>query len=179
MPRKMVIQLKDGSTPILAESDADDELQLQEMINRHPEVIPIEEFGMTGSMMVIGRETYLPSGAVDLIGLTRQGNILIVEFKTGPQNSDFRHALEKIPVLTSWKPGTIPNGTEWTCSIGQMEYLAKSIRKGHGCFDFELYKGHIGKSKRIVNTETGSCEKKSAHERRVKNLLTKILTKGK
>lgn len=93
--------------------------------------------------------------------------------------SDFRHALEKVPVFTSWMPKTISNGTEWKCTIGNMEFIAKSLRRGHGCFDFELYKGTIGKTNRKVNQETGECEKKSVHERRVKNVLTRIITKGK
>jgi len=45
---------------------------------------------------VIGRETYLPSGAVDLVGLTRGGDLLIIELKIGPQNSDFRRVLAQL-----------------------------------------------------------------------------------
>lgn len=93
--------------------------------------------------------------------------------------SDFRHALENISILTSWMPKTIPNGTEWKCSIGNIEYLARSLRQSHGCFDFELYKGSKGKSKRRVRSESGICEKKVKHERRVKNVLTRIVLKGK
>ena len=51
---------------------------------------------MIGSMMVVGCETTLPSGAIDLVGLSRSGQILVIEFKTGPQNSDFRHALAQL-----------------------------------------------------------------------------------
>jgi hypothetical protein len=46
--------------------------------------------------MVVGRETTLPSGAVDLVALAKSGDLLIVEFKTGPQNSDFRAALAQL-----------------------------------------------------------------------------------
>ena len=95
MPRKMVVQLPDGSSPLLTEETAD-EAQLQELVKRLPDLIPIEEFGMAGSMMVVGRETRLPSGAVDLLGLTQAGEILVIEFKTGPQNPDFRHALSQL-----------------------------------------------------------------------------------
>ncbi len=93
--------------------------------------------------------------------------------------SDFRHALEKISIHTSWSPWTIPNGTEWTCTVGQMEYLVQSIRQGHGCFYFHAYKGKIGKQKRVINTECGKCEKKSIHEKRLKKFMTRIVIQGK
>jgi hypothetical protein len=51
---------------------------------------------MTGPLMVVGRETTLPSGYVDLVCLSRGGDLLLVEFKTGPQNSDFRHVLAQL-----------------------------------------------------------------------------------
>lgn len=93
MPRRMVLVAADGTSPVLDEVAAHDEAQLQQRLTANPDVIPIEEFGWTGPLMVIGRETMLPSGAVDLIGVARSGEILIAEFKTGPQNPDFRHAL--------------------------------------------------------------------------------------
>jgi hypothetical protein len=51
---------------------------------------------MSGPLMVVGREISLASGAVDLVGISRDGNILIIEFKTGPQNSDFRRVLAQL-----------------------------------------------------------------------------------
>lgn len=93
--------------------------------------------------------------------------------------SDLRHALEKIPVYTSWLPRTIPNGTEWTCKVGSMNYLARSIRQGQGCFDFEAFKGKSVKSLRAINSERGDCEKKVRHEKRLKYFMTRIVLKGK
>jgi len=93
MARKMVLVTADGSSPILTEDKAHNELQLQKQLVETPGLIPIEEFGWDGPLMVIGRETQLASGAVDLIGVARSGEILIAEFKTGPKNPDFRHAL--------------------------------------------------------------------------------------
>jgi eukaryotic-like serine/threonine-protein kinase len=93
--------------------------------------------------------------------------------------SELRHEIEKIRIYTSWIPRTISNGTEWICSIRNMEFSAKSIRQSHGCFDFELYKGQKGKPKRIVNADCGYSEKKSIHENRVKRTLTRIIMKGK
>ena len=93
MPRRMVLVTADGATPVLNEVAAHDEAQLQQRLTANPDVIPIEEFGWTGPLMVVGRETVLPSGSVDLIGVARSGEILIAEFKIGPKNPDFRHAL--------------------------------------------------------------------------------------
>ena len=51
---------------------------------------------MTGPLAVIGRETGLPSGSVDLVAVSREGNLLVIEFKTGPTNPDFRAALSQL-----------------------------------------------------------------------------------
>lgn len=92
----MMVQREDGYSPVLTEILAEDEAQLQEIVKENPDLLPVDEFGMTGLLMVVGRETTLPSGAVDLIGLSRDGDLLLVEFKTGPQNSDFRHVLAQL-----------------------------------------------------------------------------------
>lgn len=95
MGRRLLIETE--RTPqVLEEVLADDEAQLQEMLKTHPELLPVDELGLTGPMMVVGRETGLRSGAVDLVGVARNGALIIVEFKTGPQNSDFRHALAQL-----------------------------------------------------------------------------------
>lgn len=95
MGRQIVMQGPAG-TIHLAEVLADNEAQLQEQLKAHPELLPVEEFGLQGPLMVVGRETSLPSGAADLVGMTSNGDIMIVEFKTGPQNSDFRHTLAQL-----------------------------------------------------------------------------------
>jgi len=91
-----MVQREGGSRPVLTEILAEDEAQLQELMKENPDLLPIEEFGMTGPLMVVGRETTLPSGAVDLIGISRSGDLLPIEYKAGPQNSDFRHVLAKL-----------------------------------------------------------------------------------
>lgn len=58
--------------------------------------MPIEDFELAGPLMVVGRETSLPSGSVDLVGVARGGELLVIEFKTGPQNPDFRHSLAQL-----------------------------------------------------------------------------------
>jgi hypothetical protein len=96
MPRKIIVFPESGADAVLRETPADNEAQLQELVKAHPELVPIDEFGMTGPLVVIGRETVLPSGSIDLVGLARGGELLLVEFKTGPQNPDFRHVLAQL-----------------------------------------------------------------------------------
>ncbi len=97
MARKMIVMRGDGEPPaLLTEVLAEGELQLQEQLKNNPDLLPVDEFGLSGPLMVVGRETQLPSGAVDLIALARGGEVLIIEFKTGPQNADFRRVLAQL-----------------------------------------------------------------------------------
>ena len=88
----MIVSTSDGATSVLTETEADDGAQLQTLMKENPELLPVEEFGLTGPLLVVGEETTLPSGAADLVGLARGGDLVIIEFKTGPQNPDFRRA---------------------------------------------------------------------------------------
>lgn len=67
---------------MLSEVEAVNEAQLQERLKESPDLLPVEELGLTGPLLVVGRETTLPSG-----------DVAVIEMKTGPQNSDFRAAL--------------------------------------------------------------------------------------
>ena len=95
MPRKMIIR-KDGNPHSLSQVVAANEEELQELVKENPDILPFEEYGFTGPLMIVGRETTLPSGSVDLVGLARSGDVLIIEFKTGPQNPDFRAAVAQL-----------------------------------------------------------------------------------
>lgn len=95
MTRRLLIETSQQAQ-VLEEILADDEAQLQELLRAQPQLLPVDEFGLAGPMMVVGRESSLASGAVDLVGLAPSGALVIVELKTGPQNSDFRHALAQL-----------------------------------------------------------------------------------
>ena len=92
MARRMIL-LNEGGEVMLSEVDAENEAQLQDRLKDSPGLLPLEEFGLPDPLLVVGRETSLPSGAADLLALAPTGDILVVEMKTGPQNSDFRAAL--------------------------------------------------------------------------------------
>src|SRR5215207_7308425 len=60
------------------------------------QLIPSDDLGLDGDLLVLGRETALASGRIDLLCLARSGDLVLIEFKTGPQNPDFRHALAQL-----------------------------------------------------------------------------------
>jgi hypothetical protein len=96
MARKLVIELSDGSREMLEQVPAEHELQLQEKLKMHPELLPLEDLGLAGPAVVVGRESTLDSGRVDLVLLGNGGDLALVEFKTGPQNPDFRECLAQL-----------------------------------------------------------------------------------
>jgi hypothetical protein len=96
MGRKMLVELPGGAKPILEEVAAHDEAQLQEMLKAHPELLPLEELGLAAPAIVVGRESQVESGRVDLVILGNGGELALIEFKTGPQNPDFRECLAQL-----------------------------------------------------------------------------------
>jgi hypothetical protein len=95
MARRILMRREDQAVE-LVERMADSEAELQDVLRRAPNLVPIDDLGLDGPMMVVGRETALPSGRVDLLGLTPAGDVLVIEFKTGPNNPDYRHALAQL-----------------------------------------------------------------------------------
>lgn len=110
VPRKILITGGSAGAVDLVEVDASNEFELQDVLLKNPQLVPAEDLGLNGDLLVVGRETRLASGAIDLLCLSRSGELVIIEFKTGPQNSDFRHALAQVIDYGSdlWKLG------DWT-----------------------------------------------------------------
>lgn len=79
MKRKAL--LKDGDRfVLLEESDFEAETALQEALKRNPEVVPVADLEL-GEVVVVGRETSVPSGAIDLLLVDAEGRVIIVETK--------------------------------------------------------------------------------------------------
>ncbi len=96
MPRKILV-IGGNAGPIhFVEREADNEEELQTVLLRNSQLIPAEDLGLEDDLLVVGRETTLASGSVDLLCLSKGGELVIIEFKTGPQNPDFRHALAQV-----------------------------------------------------------------------------------
>jgi hypothetical protein len=92
----MIVRTGDNGSHLLEQASVVNEEELRSLVKENPDLLPVEEFGLSGPLMVVGRETTLASGAVDLVCTTAGGDLLIIEFKTGPQNSDFRHSLAQL-----------------------------------------------------------------------------------
>src|SRR6058998_2529108 len=94
--RKLVVLREDKYEAVLEEILAPDEQNLHDRLRLSPGLLPIEDLELDGPLLVVGQEVSLASGRIDLVGLSRSGDILLVEFKTGPQNPDFRHVLAQL-----------------------------------------------------------------------------------
>lgn len=91
--------LKDPRRPglqVIHEAPFDLELDLQELFKTHPELIPAEDFGLTPPLLVVGRETPLPSGKVDLICVDPLGNVVLAEMKRGTEIAESRRVLAQM-----------------------------------------------------------------------------------
>ncbi len=87
MKRKAL--LKDGDKFVmLEESDFRAETALQEALKRNSEVIPVADLELN-EVIVVGRETTLPVGAIDLLLVDADGRIIILETKLS-QNPELR-----------------------------------------------------------------------------------------
>lgn len=95
MPRRVLVQGPTGHFD-LVEVRSPDEHSLQEVMKEQVQLIPSDDLGLDGDLVVLGRETALASGRIDLLCLARSGDLVLIEFKTGPQNPDFRHALAQL-----------------------------------------------------------------------------------
>ncbi|WP_170981540.1 endonuclease NucS domain-containing protein [Nocardioides dongxiaopingii] len=96
MPRKILVVAGSGSAVDFIEVPADNEHELQQVMLSHPQLIPTKDLGLDNDLLVVGRETALASGSIDLLCLSSSGEVVIVEFKTGPKNPDFRHSLAQV-----------------------------------------------------------------------------------
>ena len=95
MPRRVLVQ-RESDHFDLVEVQSPDEHALQEVMKAQVQLIPSDDLGLDGDLLVVGRETTLASGKIDLLCLSRSGDLVLIEFKTGPQNPDFRHALAQL-----------------------------------------------------------------------------------
>lgn len=57
-----------------------DEEDIQVLFNEWPDLVPVRDMSLT-RLMLVGREVPLESGYVDLLAVTREGRIVIIEFK--------------------------------------------------------------------------------------------------
>ena len=79
MKRKALLKAGDEFV-VLEESRFEAETQLQEALKSNPEVIPVSDLDLA-EVVVVGRETGVPAGAIDLLLVDAEGRVIIVETK--------------------------------------------------------------------------------------------------
>jgi hypothetical protein len=65
---------------VLEESRFEAETQLQEALKLNPQVIPVSDLDLA-EVVVVGRETTVPAGAIDLLLVDAEGRVIILETK--------------------------------------------------------------------------------------------------
>lgn len=65
MPRRVVVRSDQGQFD-LVEVAAKDEYELQDIVQQNPQLLPADDLGFDDDLLVIGRETTLASGYIDL-----------------------------------------------------------------------------------------------------------------
>ncbi len=96
MPRQILLRDRGGADALYVECAAGNETELHALVKDHPELLPAEEMELAGPLLVVGKETPVASGRIDLVCLSKNGDLALVEFKTGPENPDFRQVLAQL-----------------------------------------------------------------------------------
>lgn len=74
MPRRVLVN-RAGERFDLVETPAPNEHALQEVMKVNPQLIPADDLGLDGDLLVVGRETSLASGSIDLLCLASSGDL--------------------------------------------------------------------------------------------------------
>lgn len=86
-----LVKIADGKSEILKPELFDKEVILQEIVKKHPEIIPLEEIDESyDQLLIIGREFNVEkAGSIDLLAIDTTGLLTIIEFKLD-KNTDIR-----------------------------------------------------------------------------------------
>jgi hypothetical protein len=165
--RRILVHVADAPTQVLLETTVANEAELQTLIRDNPDLLPVDEFGLPGPLLVVGRETSLPSGAVDLVALSPSGDLLLVEFKTGPQNPDFRAVVAQL----------VDYGSDlWQMTLAQFEQtVVVRYFSGKQCPDLKFKNlQSLDEAAMVRWPEMPTADRLAAWER-----LSDALTKGR
>ncbi len=91
---KRLIKIQSGLSKIIEGKTFEKEIELQEVVKDHPELIPLDELGEDiKPMLIIGREFSVgDAGLVDLLGIDVTGLLTVIEFKL-EKNTTIREAV--------------------------------------------------------------------------------------
>lgn len=123
--------VKEGQKEFLVQEEIiKAENDLQEVVKKNPELIPVEDLNLL-NLLVVGRETSLPSGSIDLMCIDEKGTIVIVEFKKGPENPDSRRVIAQL----------LDYGSHlWGLTFEEFEGLCSNYFNSSRCTDPKFYR---------------------------------------
>ncbi len=94
MARYVLVKQSGGEGVCVEETRLPAEAHLHDALTKHPELLPVEDFGFTRAV-VIGREAALASGYADLVLLDERGQVALVEVKK-EGNPDTRQVVAQL-----------------------------------------------------------------------------------
>lgn len=96
-----------GKTRVLVNKDFDNESLLQDILEKFPEFVALEDLGVSEPFIVIGREVATPAGYIDVLCIDGEGVLTVIETKLA-RNPQIRRevvgqVLEYVAQLSKWK----------------------------------------------------------------------------
>ena len=96
-----------GKTQTLESQYFDNEKILQDILERFPEVIALDDLGVSEPFLVIGREVATPAGYIDVLCIDGEGILTVIEAKLA-RNSQIRRevvgqVLEYVAQVSKWR----------------------------------------------------------------------------
>jgi len=92
-----LVKINNDKTEVIKSKSFRKEEDLQEIVKKFPEIIPLEEINEDfDSLLVIGREfSLMGAGSIDLLAIDTSGLITIIEFKL-EKNADIRKVVAQV-----------------------------------------------------------------------------------
>ena len=112
-----------NQTKVLDQKAFDNETLLQDVVERFPEVIALEDLGVTEPFIVIGREVATKAGYIDVLCIDGDGVLTVIETKLA-RNSQIRRevvgqVLEYVAQLSKWRAhDVVQSANQYFASTG-------------------------------------------------------------
>lgn len=136
---KKLFIVEEGKTKVLEDQGFDNEKLLQDVLEKFPEFIALDDLGVVEPFIVIGREVATPAGYIDVLCIDGDGVLTVIETKLA-RNSQIRRevigqVLEYVGQLSKWTAhDVIQAANKYFKSVSDQESLK------YNCL-FELISG--------------------------------------
>lgn len=142
-----------NQTKVLDQKAFDNETLLQDVVERFPEVIALDDLGVTEPFIVIGREVATKAGYIDVLCIDGDGVLTVIETKLA-RNSQIRRevvgqVLEYVAQLSKWRAhDVVQSANQYFASTGVkmgertatlMDLLVTEQEAESGALPMDLY----------------------------------------